>query len=586
MSRVVVCSADPQRLANLQRTLHAAGLAVLASADAKAVLAKAAGAGAALVVVDAGETDPHGLVLAGLLGRQGPSSAPVLLLVQHVDETLLAPLFCGNVVDVLGQPLTAQQLTARTSALLEELAAPPHPAGDGPALALRRLVAYVQRAGASGLVLAQAPTGPVQVAFRNGQVVQAQLGTLQGRDAALAIMALPSVQGVRFQGLSQAEHWDAPGTPEVAAPSPPVATPPPGSPPPRVRPPPAPPPPLPADSPPTKVIPVVAEPGPRQPVPQVHALVVDDDEALLDIARRFLEHRGFAVSLALNGEAALELGQARPPDVVVSDIMMPGMDGWALLRAFREDHRLWEIPFIMLSCHDEYMDRLRRVGAGADAYLAKGIRGEDLSAAVVGGVARTREVWENAAPGIRLDGRLERVGPLNLLRALAYQKVTGTLHARSPWVACTLGLDGGQLVAASVQSQPVASSGTDAVMTYVMFRSGDFVFEPRNVPPPGPGQDVEAMLAAACRAANAHDQAVREATMVKGGRLAVEPSLLALYEQVTTGVPPPVLAALASGASPGEVMEQTGESPLLVEWVVRDLVRKGVGAFRQSDGTA
>ncbi len=576
MSRIVIQSGDPQRLAALQRTLQGAGLAVLGGTDLGAVLQKAGGAGMALAVVDCAPPDDDGSSVLEHAVTHGPSSVPVVLLATRVPDGMLTSLFGAGVVDILEQPVTAEGLVVRVKAMVAEVARPPHPPASPEALRLRRMVAFVQGTRRSGLIIAQSAQGPAQLAFREGHLMHAQLGAAAGADAARAVVGLQEVQELRFLAGSQAADWGG-ATPPAAAPPTPATAPAnvPAGGGPRVAAGAA----SPQDLPPTHAQQVMGRSPPALRPAALDALVVDDDPALLDIGCRFLERAGFVVRRAEHGEAALGLAQQRAPQLVVSDIMMPQVDGWSLLRLFRENHHLREVPFIMLSCHDEYMDRLRQVGAGADAYLAKGVRGDQLVRSVQAAVERHREVWLLAGDGVRLEGRLERVGPLNLLRALAFHACTGTLHTRDTWGQLRLGLRGGHLVQASGDLPPLTQGGADAVRTYVTTRGGAFVFEPRDIPPEGPLEPVDAALWAACEAANAQDASVREALMVQGAGLTIQAPLLQLYESVTTGVSPTVLGALAQGKSPAEVMAETGESPLLVEWVVQDMVRKGVAGF-------
>ena len=78
-------------------------------------------------------------------------------------------------------------------------------------------------------------------------------------------------------------------------------------------------------------------------------LVVDDDFAVLEITKVVLEHEGFSVSTASNGEDALAMAMSEPPDVVVTDFMMPLMNGAELARQMRASPSLAPIPIVMVS---------------------------------------------------------------------------------------------------------------------------------------------------------------------------------------------------------------------------------------------
>jgi len=106
-------------------------------------------------------------------------------------------------------------------------------------------------------------------------------------------------------------------------------------------------------------------------------LVVDDDQTLLGTLRRGLSMRGFDVELARDAPEALACMDSHPPDVVVLDIMMPGMDGLGLCRLVREKST---VPILMLTALDAVPDRVAGLQAGADDYLVKPFAFDELVA--------------------------------------------------------------------------------------------------------------------------------------------------------------------------------------------------------------
>jgi signal transduction histidine kinase len=110
-------------------------------------------------------------------------------------------------------------------------------------------------------------------------------------------------------------------------------------------------------------------------------LLADDNADMRDYARRLLSER-WAVEAVSNGREALDAARARPPDVIVTDIMMPRLDGFGLLRELRADPDLQSIPVIMLSARAGEEARLEGVTASADDYLVKPFSARDLVARV------------------------------------------------------------------------------------------------------------------------------------------------------------------------------------------------------------
>ena len=120
-------------------------------------------------------------------------------------------------------------------------------------------------------------------------------------------------------------------------------------------------------------------------------LVVEDEKAILEIITFFLEDEGYRVVQALNGEAALSLLRVAQPDLIISDIRMPGMDGFAFCEAVRANPDFGQLPFIFLTGRDERADVRRGMGLGADDYLTKPFEPEELLSAVQVRLARAAE---------------------------------------------------------------------------------------------------------------------------------------------------------------------------------------------------
>jgi CheY-like chemotaxis protein len=104
-------------------------------------------------------------------------------------------------------------------------------------------------------------------------------------------------------------------------------------------------------------------------------LVIDDDAQARDLIRRFLTAEGFAVVEAAGGEAGLALARMQRPDAITLDVLMPGMDGWAVLSALKADSDLADVPVIMLTMLN---DRNLGFALGASEYVSKPIEREYL----------------------------------------------------------------------------------------------------------------------------------------------------------------------------------------------------------------
>lgn len=117
-------------------------------------------------------------------------------------------------------------------------------------------------------------------------------------------------------------------------------------------------------------------------------LIIEDDPAYRSMMETILLMEGFAVHSAANGQAGLDLLANKRPDLILCDIMMPGMDGHTVLETIRENNSLSEIPLIFVTALGERSDVRRGMSAGADDYLPKPFSAEELLAAVTGRLRR------------------------------------------------------------------------------------------------------------------------------------------------------------------------------------------------------
>lgn len=111
-------------------------------------------------------------------------------------------------------------------------------------------------------------------------------------------------------------------------------------------------------------------------------LLVDDEAGLREAVQAYLEDSGFTVDVASNATEGWEKLQVSTPDVIISDIMMPQVDGYEFLKQVREDPRYKALPFVFLTARGMTSDRIQGYSAGVDAYLPKPFDPEELVAIV------------------------------------------------------------------------------------------------------------------------------------------------------------------------------------------------------------
>lgn len=131
-------------------------------------------------------------------------------------------------------------------------------------------------------------------------------------------------------------------------------------------------------------------------------LVVDDESKIREILRRYLEEDGYNVSEAADGDTALRVARDVAPDLVVLDVMMPGIDGIEVLRVLRSES---DVPVILLTARTEEVDKLVGLSVGADDYVTKPFSPREV-------VARVKTVLRRGRIGgaAHADDRLDFIG--------------------------------------------------------------------------------------------------------------------------------------------------------------------------------
>lgn len=143
-------------------------------------------------------------------------------------------------------------------------------------------------------------------------------------------------------------------------------------------------------------------------------LIIEDEEAIADLEKDYLELSGFEVSICNTGNEGLKTALSQDFDLIVLDLMLPGMDGFEVCKKVREEKN---IPIIMVSAKKEDIDKIRGLGMGADDYMTKPFSPSELVARVKAHMARYDRLVGSAQKsndiieirGIRIDKTARRV---------------------------------------------------------------------------------------------------------------------------------------------------------------------------------
>ncbi|NET05161.1 MAG: response regulator transcription factor [Symploca sp. SIO2B6] len=129
-----------------------------------------------------------------------------------------------------------------------------------------------------------------------------------------------------------------------------------------------------------------------------HLLLVDDEPGVREAVKEYLQESDFTVEVASNAGDAWQLLQKKTPDLIISDIMMPQVDGYEFLKQLRDDPRFKVLPVIFLTARGMTSDRIQGYQAGVDAYLPKPFDPEELIA-IIGNLLERRTATSKTSEG-------------------------------------------------------------------------------------------------------------------------------------------------------------------------------------------
>jgi CheY-like chemotaxis protein len=233
-------------------------------------------------------------------------------------------------------------------------------------------------------------------------------------------------------------------------------------------------------------------------------LIVDDDPWILRMVSTLLEKKGYAIVTASDGEEGLIRADQVKPDLIISDVMMPKMDGWTMVKALRSRPELQIIPVIFLTALGGEEDRIKGFRLGADDYLPKPFRFEELDLRVMNALKKgkqaraTAEQVAAAAPPpppppdkragstppfpskpVGIHGTLEQLGLSSLLVILEMERKSGILRVEKAGATGRVFAREGRIIAARIEGEAApkdAKKGAQAVYHLLTWSSGRFDF--------------------------------------------------------------------------------------------------------------
>lgn len=212
--------------------------------------------------------------------------------------------------------------------------------------------------------------------------------------------------------------------------------------------------------------------------PPLTVLLVDDSVSQRLELGEALRNRDVRVRVAENGLLALSHALKRMPDAILTDVEMPKMDGWGLLRAIRQRPAFVQVPVVFLTRLSDELTRLRGYRLGVDDYLPKLMAADEILARVRGAIARRRQ-FPSTSVSQGLRGELEHVRLGSVLAFLESERRSGALHVRRSGEVSTLHVCQGAL--AGVDNLGRQAHPHDRVFELLTWSHGEFEFSAQEV---------------------------------------------------------------------------------------------------------
>lgn len=319
-------------------------------------------------------------------------------------------------------------------------------------------------------------------------------------------------------------------------------------------------------------------------------LVADDDAAVCWFLAGVLKTAGATVYEARDGERALEIAKHVNPDLLVSDILMPKMDGFSLSRVMRRDLVLRDVPIVLLSWKEDLLQRVRELGADADGYLRK-----EASAGAI--VQRARElvrgrrrVAQRIGTKGEVRGRLDGLTTLSLLRMVSTLRENSTVSVRDASYLYEIEVRKGRPVRATRTALSGAfERGSSVLGALLGVGDGRFsVSAPREDSEVGPVQcdlygSLNEQVMPVIATARAAQRLLTGPNLMRVKRVEIDDEAIEAYASATPEIARSLLGQISAGACPRDLVTGGVASPRLLEDVLVDAAVHGA-VYQVVDG--
>ncbi len=318
-------------------------------------------------------------------------------------------------------------------------------------------------------------------------------------------------------------------------------------------------------------------------------VVADDDPAVVWFMSGLLEALGVEVLEAHDGARALELTYETWPDLVVSDVLMPKLDGFALCHEIKRDVAVRDVPVILLSWKEDLLQRVRELGADADGYLRKEAAASTVAERLREVLRPRARVERRLAAGLDARGRLDGLTPRLILELCSAGERDVRVGIRDAAYLYEVQVRGGRLCSATRSSSGGSSERGELVLSALLgVSAGRFTVESDASPCRAdfdgpPAQVLKSPIESARRSLNA----VSAEALIGVTRVEISAPVIEGYFSCTPEPARGLLQKIMAGASPRELITSGLVASRLLEAVLSDVARRGaIRAVERVDSVA
>lgn len=302
-------------------------------------------------------------------------------------------------------------------------------------------------------------------------------------------------------------------------------------------------------------------------------LIADDDSSVLWHLSSAISAAGGTVIEARDGLEAWEACLREAPDLVLCDVMMPKLDGFALCRNLKRDVALSDVPVILLSWKEDLLQRARELGADANGYLPKDSDEQTVVALATEALAPRTQLEARIEAGGVVHGRLDGVTPRYVLEVVARSRRDQIVEFCDAGFAYEAHFRGGLLIAAQRRGEGGTQQGERILSGLLGMRAGRFILRAGETLPPHFDGALERVLEPHVRHIRAACRVVRGAELHRVRRLELDERVLGPYRGASPPVAKDLIDKLAQGVAPTRL--QHSVSAALLEEVLIDLAIRG-----------